>query len=277
MSGEGSPARRLAFTTMGTPDLDHVGAIALARRLGFQGVDLRCAEQKGELDPAAGPAVLGAIARDFEEAGLIIPSLLCYHALRTSTPDWSDGWAAHVRDHLEVARRVGARAIRVFGVHADGTAERGRWLGASAEALASVLAADESGVDILLQNHLGSFSTAEVVRLAERLDDPRLGLVFAPDHAHAHERGPVVDVLEWASPWIREVYVADLVRHGERWKPVLPGEGEVPLREMVNRLEAACFAGFWSFKWEKIWHADLPGPEEAFPRFLAFMHSLGAR
>ena len=51
-------------------------------------------------------------------------------------------------------------------------------------------------------------------------------------------------------------------------------QGEVPLRAIIAALDARGFAGFFSFKWEKIWNANLPDARTALPRFLAFMRSI---
>ena len=82
------------------------------------------------------------------------------------------------------------------------------------------------------------------------------------------------DLLPQIHPWTQQVYVADLVREGDGQRWVFPGEGEVPLRETVARLDAFGFEGFYSFKWEKIWNPDLPEPQIAMPHFLAFMASV---
>ncbi len=112
------------------------------------------------------------------------------------------------------------------------------------------------------------------MEIAELLDDARFGIVYSPDHAFLYE--PEVDgaLAERILRRTHQLYLADVVRSGERHRFVFPGEGEVPLREAVTALDAAGFQGFFSFKWEKIWNAELPDAREALPRFLAFMESI---
>ena len=264
----------LSFTTMGTPDLDHVGAIRLALDLGFQGVDIRCADHLGEVRPDAREGELHGVARDFRAAGLRIPSVLCYHRVTSALDDWPGAYAEHVAAHLRIGAQLGADAIRVFGVHpADGDTSAALAAG-TAEALADALAR-EPDVGIVIQNHLGAGTALDVAEVVRRVDDPRLGLVFSPDHCFLHEPDAVEAVARHVLPFTREVYVADARRDGEggnRW--VFPGEGDVPLRATIAQLDAGGFAGFYAFKWEKIWHADLPDARVAMPRFRAFMGSL---
>ena len=131
-----------------------------------------------------------------------------------------------------------------------------------------------SGVAIVMQNHAGAGTALDALEIARRLDDPRFGLVYSPDHSFMHEATHGDELLPRIQPWTKQVYVADLVREGDGQRWVFPGEGEVPLRETIARLDAAGFEGFYSFKWEKIWHPDLAEPEVAMPHFIAFMESI---
>jgi sugar phosphate isomerase/epimerase len=266
--------RKLSFTTMGTPQLDHAGAIRLALEVGFDGVDLRCADYLGEVRPASSERELGQVARDFEAAGLEIPSVLCYHQISSASAGWPGEYAGHIQSHLAIGAALGARALRIFGVHpapGQGSEEVVR---GSAEAIASVLSDDTSRVGILMQNHAGAGTALDAVEIARRLDDPRFGLVYSPDHSFMHEAIHGGALLPQIQPWTHQVYVADLVREGDGQRWVFPGQGEVPLRETIPALDAAAFEGFYSFKWEKIWNPDLAEPEVAMPQFISFMGSI---
>ena len=266
--------RRLSFTTMGTPQLDHSGAIALALEVGFDGIDIRCADYLGEVRPAAEEKELRRVARDFEAACLEIPSVLCYHQINSASDGWSDEYAEHISRHLSIGAVLGARAIRIFGVHPAPGHGSEELVEGSAGAIAAALSDDTSGVGIVMQNHAGAGTALDAVQIARRLEDPRFGLVYSPDHSFLYEATHGDELLPQIQPWTQQVYVADLVREGDGQRWVFPGDGEVPLRETVARLDAAGFAGFYSFKWEKIWNPDLPEPQVAMPHFISFMASI---
>ena len=266
--------RKLSFTTMGTPELDHAGAIELALEVGFGGVDIRCSDYLGEVRPSSLERELTRVGRDFERAGLEIPSVLCYHQISSASDGWSREYAEHIASHLAIGAALGARTIRIFGVHPAPAHDSGELVEGSAEAIAAALSGDASGVGIVMQNHAGAGTALDALEIARRLGDPRFGLVYSPDHSFLHEAARGSELLPEIHPWVRQVYVADLVREagGQRW--VFPGEGGVPLRETIAWLDAAGFEGFYSFKWEKIWNPDLPEPEIAMPRFIGFMGSI---
>jgi sugar phosphate isomerase/epimerase len=266
--------RKLSFTTMGTPQLDHAGAIDLAQEFGFDGVDIRCADYLGEVSPASGDKGLRQVARDFEAAGLEIPSILCYHPLSSASDGWPGEYAEHISSHLAIGAALGARAIRIFGVHPAPGQGSDELVQGSAEAIAAALSDDTSGVGIVMQNHAGAGTALDALHIARQLDDPRFGLVYSPDHSFMYETTHGDELLPQIQPWTQQVYVADLVREGDRQRWVFPGQGEVPLRETIAWLDAAGFEGFYSFKWEKIWNPDLADPQVAMPHFISFMRSV---
>jgi sugar phosphate isomerase/epimerase len=266
--------RKLSFTTMGTPQLDHAGAIDLALESGFDGVDIRCADYLGEVSPASGDQELRQVARDFEAARLEIPSILCYHQLSSASDGWPGEYAEHISSHLAIGAALGARAIRIFGVHPAPGQGSDELVQGSAEAIAAALSDDTSGVGIVMQNHAGAGTALDALHIARQLDDPRFGLVYSPDHSFMYETTHGDELLPQIQPWTQQVYVADLVREGDRQRWVFPGQGEVPLRETIAWLDAAVFEGFYSFKWEKIWNPDLADPQVAMPHFISFMGSV---
>ncbi len=272
--GAGGMKRKLSFTTMGTPQLDHAGAIGLALSVGFDGVDLRCADYLGEVCPTTGKDQLRQVARDFQAAGLGIPSVLCYHQVSSASHEWPREYAEHVSSHLAIGAALGARAIRIFGVLPAVDHDSDALVEGSADAIGTALSADDSGVGVVMQNHAGAGTALDALHIARRLDDPRFGLVYSPDHTFVHEESSGEDLLQQIGPWVRQVYVADLMREAEKQRWVFPGQGEVPLRETIRRLDDAGFDGFYSFKWEKIWNPDLAEPEVAMPQFMSFMESI---
>ncbi len=266
--------RKLSFTTMGTPQLDHRGAIGLALEIGFDGIDLRCADYLGEVRPDWDESQLRQVARDFEAAGLEIPSVLCYHQVGSASEGWPGEYAEHISCHLAIGAALGARTIRIFGVQPAPEQDSAELVQSSADAIAAALSGDTSGVGIVMQNHAGAGTALDALRIARRLDDPRFGLVYSPDHTFMHEATGSDELLPQIQPWTHQVYVADLAREGDGQRWVFPGQGEVPLRETIAWLDEAGFEGFYSFKWEKIWNPDLPEPQVAMPHFISFMGSI---
>jgi len=259
---------KISFTTMATPDLDHTGAIALAREFSLDGVDPRCSDNKGEIRPDSSAAELEGVAADFRAAGLAIPGLLCYCGLSAEPPE---GWArtkANIAHHLAIGAAIGAETVRLFGGHWGDDAREG-FLDAAARTIREVLDADDSGVSFTFQNHRGSLNARDAAELAGRVNSDRFGLAFSPDHCTAMGEEDFDGILDAVGPWTKEIYIAD----GTETGLCLPGEGIVPLAETISFFEDRAYAGFYTFKYEKLWVPDLPDAREALPQFVEFIRS----
>ena len=54
----------------------------------------------------------------------------------------------------------------------------------------------------------------------------------------------------------------------------LPGEGDIPMKEIAATLWQDGYRGYFSLEWEKKWHPELPGPEVALPVYYNLMKDL---
>jgi sugar phosphate isomerase/epimerase len=272
---------RLSFTTMGTPDLSGVEAIQAARRYGYQGVDLRVSDHKGELKVNSTPGEIAELRRAFDAEGIAPAGLLCYN--ETGSKDdlsWAKMEESLIR-HLEIGAALGSPSIRMFGGRIDEYTSADEFIGRTADVLRSVFRKDRSDVQVLLQNHGGSCNFMQGVELMGRVGHERFGMVFSPDHClmMGEDMNEVCVAARFAS---RQLYLADVVRatgpaakrpfHG-----VLPGKGIVPLKRAYDAIGGSAFAGWISFKWEKIWQDDLEGPEVALPHFVEWFTFQGDR
>jgi sugar phosphate isomerase/epimerase len=52
-------------------------------------------------------------------------------------------------------------------------------------------------------------------------------------------------------------------------KHVLPGDGELPIREIIEYMTARGYDGYFSLEWEKYWRRELPEIEEALDKLFS--------
>lgn len=123
-------------------------------------------------------------------------------------------------------------------------------------------------VDLILEMH-DAFSASEpCLKLNSLLSQP-LFLIW--DTHHTWRIGGESPEATWKqiSSLIRHVQVKDSVdkpsaRH--RYTYVLPGAGQMPLRDVMTILQREKFDGFISLEWERHWHPYLPPLREALAR-----------
>ncbi len=268
---------KLCFSTLGCPSWPLAEILDAAKRYGFHGVELRGLE--GELDLTRHPAFSRSRRRDtataFADAGLEIVCVNSSVRLCEDVPQ--DKMLNEVMDLVDLASALHSGIVRVFPGSAttspveassdDLSRARNRLLDRL-----SILseASSGSGVAIGLECH-DSFVTGEdLYPLVKPFPAESVGIIWDTGNSFAASEVPS-RTLEFAGNRIIHVHMKDWRREGDRFPPVLFGDGEVPQREIVSCLSKRGYKGFLSFEWEKVWHPDLPEPETAFPGYIREM------
>jgi sugar phosphate isomerase/epimerase len=260
-------APRVAFSTLAFPDASLATAISLGRSWGYAGVELRLVD--GDLiDPAMPAAHRAAVKRTAAAGGLPIVAV-------DSSIRLTDEPGTELRRFLELASDWESPLVRVFGgALPDGGPARQARLEAAARVLeASIPLAERLGVAIGVETH-DSFSASSVV--AELLAMVPSGVVGAVwDSHHPHRMGERPDEV-WSDLGRRTLLaqVKDARPDAARtdgWQLVLLGQGEVPVREMLELLQDGGYDGWVSVEWEKRWHPEIEEPEVALPQHLSVL------
>lgn len=261
---------------MGTPDWEAKEIIQAAARYGYNGVDLRVSEKKGELQIDSSDAEICEIRKIFSDENIQLAGLLCYNKVGNSDAgSWNEMKESLVR-HMELGCKAGSPSIRMFGGNPHKDVPTEEFIERSAETISAALSEFKENINIVLQNHGGSYTALEGVRLIRKVANPRFGLVFSPDHCMMMGED-MAEVYRQVPAVSKQLYLSDAVpaESGDRkFVGILPGKGIVPFKAAYEAIGGKNFPGFVSFKWEKIWQAQLEEPEVALPYFIEFWKKL---
>jgi len=256
-----------------TPKLSLSEMLALARRLGYDGIEPRIGEGHAHgVEIAATPAQRAEAKRLAEAAGI---QLCCVAtSIQYSNPAETDRQVEETRQAIDLAGDVGAPAIRVFG----GPLPKGlkRY-----EAIRLVTASLESVVDVArrchvvvaLETHDDWSDPAYVAEVMRRVDDPGIAVNWDFMHPGRAPGATVDESFALLRSWIRHVHVHDGILHDDgriTLKPI--GQGDVDVKRAFALLEGIGYGGYLSGEWINWEPADVHLPRE-----LAAMKSLGAK
>ena len=204
----------------------------------------------------------------FEERDLRVVATSQIEVMCFGSPDARIGNLRANAENARLARELGADKL-ILGT--DGPDQN------SVEALDAVAhatrklaeATEDTGVDIAVEFNWSPLvrSLASAVRVAERADHPRVGVLF--DTAHYHVTPTKLgDVNEKSVRYIKHVHVNDMpdkpadLTHKD-YDRVLPGEGALDLPGIIGALERNGYDGFFSIELfnEDLWR--LPTKESA--------------
>lgn len=254
---------RLAFSTLAFPGTTLARAAALGSDYGYQGIELRLID--GELiDPSMPASARATVRQTVAAAGL--PIIAVDSSIRLT----GDNPGAELNRFLELASDWECPLVRVFGGGlSDDEWLRHRQLAAAARVLeAAIPLAEWAGVAIGVETHDAFSSAAQVAELLAMVDSPRVGAVWDSHHPHRLGERPG-DVYALLGRRLLLAQVKDAKRaagSADAWQLTLLGQGEVPVREMLDLLTAGGYQGWISVEWEKHWHPEIEEPEVALPQ-----------
>ncbi|MCS6244992.1 MAG: sugar phosphate isomerase/epimerase [Opitutus sp.] len=207
-------------------------------------------------NPASRATLLDAHAQS-KRTGLSLAAIYCVLDLTNPQPEGHHSVAEIIEqlqpgDVLELGLTVGWKK-KVSDPGVDDTA--------IAQLTPLLALAKTRNVVIALYHHLGFYleRIEDCVRLAEKINDPALGVVFCGYHWYAVDRTELTAKLRLAAPWLKRANLC-----GSRPSPnndfagALPatiecvGEGEFPLSEFVQALKAIDYRGPVGFQGYKI-------------------------
>lgn len=285
---------KLGFWTLGMPAWSAKEIVDQAKAHGYTGVDLRCTRPDNGRPAAGGilciestdDEVLG-IRQAFDGSGVGITSLLCYQPSdRSGAIDWS-WYRDDVAAHASLAEKVGAGRLRLpVPRPADGVS----WT----RHLEELWRASEEGikeagaVGVVFENHTGGPTAEQLLAMAERVGDDRIGVELSPDHCLVMQEDTLA-VIDRHAPWIHHVCFADRRVAEEdlgkfdgrfyhvRFESCIPGEGLVPAEKIFQKLESLGYSGYVALKWERpVTSGETVTTGEAvLPIFAKLMRDLG--
>lgn len=257
---------KYAFMSFSCPEWTLGDMLALAQRLGYNGIEPRLGSGHGHnVETALATDARRAARRQIEDSGITLCCLATGARLAdpTTAPDNLD----QVRRAIALADDLGCGRLRVFG----GSLAPGLGRAAAIEVLAGNLTAlaDEAaaaGVILCLETHDDWTDPAHVAAVMRSANHPVVAVnwdIMHPVRQSGYTMDAAYDILK---PWIRHVHFHDGVDvAGElQLRPV--GAGVIDHRRAVQLLRAAGYDGYLSGEW-----IDWEPCEVHLPRELATM------
>jgi sugar phosphate isomerase/epimerase len=270
---------KLAFSTLACPAWGWRDAIARASEYGYDGIEWRLFGSE-VITPALGEDQAAEIGREVVAAGLETCALDSGVRLALAAGPERDKQIEDGLAMLRLAAAVQAPLLRLFpGNYPESVSDIQAitWMKRSLDLL--IPAAERVGVRLALEVHdsIGWGRMAKRVTsasqitaaLAELGGSPQVGVLWDWGNPYLEGETPARG---WE--WIRErtifVHAKDMrPRPDLVWEYSLPGEGIMPMKDMMGWLKATGYDGWVSVEWEKKWQPEIPDPEVALPAYYA--------
>ncbi|NLE67150.1 MAG: sugar phosphate isomerase/epimerase [Lentisphaerae bacterium] len=240
---------KYSFMTFSCPDLTFELVLALAKKTGYDGVEVRVsADHKHGLEYDAPAAIRGRARRQAEDAGIRIACVAtsCVYA----DPAGVEAMVGDTHKAIDLAGDIGAPRIRVFGGGFPGSLTREQAVEGVAGALRSVAGhAQDRKVVVCMETHDSWCDPAHVAAVIQRVNHPAIGVNWDIMHPVNAANVSIDRAFETLKPWIRHVHFHDGRKDGGTLSLCPIGEGIVDHRRAVRLLKALPYADFLSGEW----------------------------
>jgi len=265
---------KLSFTTLGCPNWTLRQIAENAASMGYDAVDFRGLQDALDITTTAEfTAGLAATKRLFADLGVAISGIATSARYATVDPVEREQQFDETRRNMELAAKLDAPVLRVYGGRVpDGytvdsilpaLVENLRTIGDEAEAF---------GVTLALETHDDWTDSATFARLMREANHPRVRVLWDLHHPFRTNGEPPDVTYDNLAPYTVSIHVKDSAPLADgRYQYVLLGDGDVPVRRMLDLLVTGGYDGYAILEWEKRWIPALQEPEIVFPQYVAKM------
>jgi sugar phosphate isomerase/epimerase len=222
-----------------------------AARLGLDGADLSVAHVTSRR-----PAVLKALRREAEDAGVDLAMLVTYSDFTHPDPHYRARQVDDLRAWIDVATRLNVTLLRVTAGQAHPGVAEAEGLQWADEGLTACLGdAQSAGVRLLYENHTRGSTwerndftqpAARFLEVVQRTRGTGLEVLFDTANCLVSNDDPAA-VLEQVLDRVGAVHLSDVARRGA-FEPTVVGTGVAPLRSLLERVRSAGFDGWISIE-----------------------------
>lgn len=262
---------KLSFTTLGCPGWTLRQIIENAAQMGYAAVDFR--GLLDEIDISRRPEFttgLDETRRLIADHGLVVSGIATSARYAVVDPAERAKQFDETQRNMELAARLDAHVLRVYGGRVPD--------GYTVETIMPILVdnlraiADQAAaydVTLALETHDAWTDSTVFRRLMDQTAHPRVRVLWDLHHPYrANGEDPVLTYNNLA-PYTVSTHVKDSIPTADGHQYVLLGEGDVPLKKMLDMLVAGGYKGYAILEWEKRWIPSLAEPEIAFPQYVA--------
>jgi len=304
MNSASSLPLQISFSTLACPDWTFEQIAGNAGSYGYDGVEIRMIECQTDLlaRPEFSESALDVNISMLDVLGLKVCGLSSSVRFDHLDRETREEELAIGKLYIDLAARLGARFVRVFGDVLPAENEPAarhevvRNIAGGLDALGQYAEMHGGAVDVLIETH-GDFTDSRLMlELLVHVRNSCVGVLWDTHHPWRFHGEPVAETYQRLKPWIRHTHWKDSImpepgelsaaaaqaearaksiNRGHRTANYVPfGTGEFPAGETLRLLLAGGYAGWFSLEWEKAWHPDLDEPEVALPPFPGALREL---
>ena len=260
----------LGFSTLGCPTWPWSRILDFAAEHQFASIELRGIQANMDLTkvPELAPEHIGDARRQLAAHDLSVSCLGASAQMHDMDAVKHAAQLDEARRFIDLAQALGAPYVRVFGNEYVAGVPREAMLAHIAGALRSLGDyAKPKNVTVVIESHGDFTDSPALLEILHKADSPNVALLWDAHHTFVSGKEQPEDTVRQLGRYIRHTHLKDSVPAGNDRRYVLTGTGDVPVQRQIAALAKIGYRGFFSFEWEKRWHAEIEEPEIALAQY----------
>lgn len=243
---------KYAFMTSSCPELDFPGVLAIARRYGYNGVELRVSNNhKHGVELTSLPAEREAAKQKANEAGI---ALCCVAtSCRFANPETAGEAMKEAHLAIDLAGDLGSPYVRVFGGAIGDGLTRDQAVAQMVRSMNDLKAhAGDRRVGLCLETHDDWCDPIHLVRVVREVDHPAVRINWDLMHPVMTADKTMDEAFEVVKDYLVHVHFHDGTwEGGTKHKRIMTpiGEGVIDHRRALELLRSIDYQGFLSGEW----------------------------
>lgn len=262
---------KIAFSTLGCPEWSWEDIYSMAKDIGFDGIELR--GLGGEISSyKAKPFLLNEIEntkKKLTALNLQIPcisSSCCVKNGQLIQKTMSEGISS-----IDLACRIGTPFVRILG-----DLEPFETLPVDENAVVSAIKelsdyAMPKNVTLLIETNGVYANSKRMKELMQTINRVNVAVLWDIHHPARYMNETPSMTYQELKPWIRYIHVKDSIIKNNQIQYKMMGEGDIPIKEVLDLLFKNNFEGYVSLEWVKRWSKDIEDAAIVFPHFVNYM------
>ncbi len=269
---------KLGFTTLGCPEWDLETILSKAKEYDFDGIDFRgYGDEINIFNLPEFSSDLENTVCMVKQSGIEVPCLSS--SVRMMPPDGSDvdEQISELQSYACLCEAFGATMVRIFGGTFGKNTEEQAIIKATENLhqLAEVVA--DRDITLMLETHDDWIRTDLLRKLMQNIDTHKVKIIW--DVHHPYRMKGEKPQISWNNigEWVGYTHLKDSrTDHDSKrgYTACLPGDGDIPLKEIIEVLKNGGYNGYLTLEWEKKWHPEIEKADIAFPRYVSVVREI---
>ncbi len=262
---------KISFSTLACPDFEWSDIYSMAKDFQFDGIEIR----------GLGNDIFSVKAKPFSDAqlpktveklkklGLEIPCLSSGACLKFA--DKQEETTAEITAYAKLANCLGTPYIRILADLEPQPADE-----VDDDAIAEFLkklvpVAEEYNVTLLVETNGVYCDTKRLKKLLDKVGSRKIAALWDMHHPYRFKGELPSETVANLGEYIKYTHTKDSVNNNGKIEYKLMGEGDMPIKEMLEALKNVGYTGYVSLEWVKRWSNNLCDAGIVIPHYASFM------